>query len=90
MQYVLEGSTRREGRRLRIGVTLIRASDQTQVWSDAFDRELTSVLTLQHDVARGVAGALALRLRPAAGSVGETTSGEPRGLRGLPARVESC
>ncbi len=62
--YLLEGSTRREGNRVRISVTLIRVSDQTQVWTDSFDRELASILSLQNDVARGVANGLAVQLLP--------------------------
>ena len=63
--YLLEGSTRREGNRVRISVTLIRVSDQTQVWTESFDRELASILSLQNDVALGVANGLAVRLLPA-------------------------
>jgi TolB-like protein/Tfp pilus assembly protein PilF/predicted Ser/Thr protein kinase len=64
VDYVLEGSARREGGRVRISATLIRVSDQTQLWSDSFDRELSGILTLQTDVARGVASSLALTLLP--------------------------
>ena len=64
VDYVMEGSARREGNRVRISATLIRVSDQTQHWTDSFDRELASILALQGDVARGVAGSLALSLLP--------------------------
>jgi len=64
VDYVLEGSARREGSRVRINATLIRVRDQTQRWADSFERELTSVLVLQSDVARGVAKSLALTLLP--------------------------
>ena len=63
--YLLEGSTRREGNRVRISVTLIRVSDQTQVWTDSFDREMASILSVQNDVALGVANGLSMRLLPA-------------------------
>ena len=63
--YVLEGSARREGDRVRISATLINAGDRTQRWSQSFDRELSGFLTVQNDVARGVSGALALTLLPA-------------------------
>ncbi len=63
--YVLEGSARREGDRVRISATLINAGDRTQRWSQTFDRELSGFLTVQNDVARGVSGALALTLLPA-------------------------
>jgi serine/threonine-protein kinase len=65
VDYVLEGSARREGSRVRISATLIRAHDQTQRWSDSFERELSSILALQSDVALGVARSLALTLLPA-------------------------
>ena len=65
VDYVLEGSARREGSRVRISATLIQVRDQTQRWADNFDRELAGILSLQSDVARGVAGSLALTLLPA-------------------------
>jgi TolB-like protein/cytochrome c-type biogenesis protein CcmH/NrfG len=63
--YLLEGSARREGDRVRINATLIQVADQTQRWADSYDRPLTGVLALQYDVARGVAEALTLELLPA-------------------------
>ena len=60
----MEGSARREGNRVRISATLIQVRDQTQRWTDSFDRELAGILALQGDVARGVAGSLALALLP--------------------------
>jgi TolB-like protein len=63
--YVLEGSTRREGMRVRINATLVQVRDQAQRWSDTFERDLASILSLQNDIARGVAGSLALTLLPA-------------------------
>jgi serine/threonine-protein kinase len=62
--YVLEASARREGRRVRISTALIQVRDQTQRWSQTFERDLASILALQSDVARGVAGSLALTLLP--------------------------
>ena len=65
VDYVLEGSARREGNRIRINATLVQVRDRTQRWSQSFDRDLAGILTLQNDVARGVSGALALTLLPA-------------------------
>jgi TolB-like protein/Tfp pilus assembly protein PilF/predicted Ser/Thr protein kinase len=64
VDYVLEGSARREGNLVRISATLIRAHDQTQRWTDSFERELSGILAVQSGVARGVAGSLALTLLP--------------------------
>ncbi len=63
--YVLEGSARREAGRVRISAELIQVRDQTQLWADVYERELSGILALQADVARKVAGALALKLLPA-------------------------
>ncbi len=64
VDYVMEGSARREGNRVRISAKLIQMSDQTQRWSDSFERELSGILAVQNDVARGVVESLALTLLP--------------------------
>jgi TolB-like protein len=64
VDYVLEGSARQEGGRVRISATLVRVRDQTQRWADSFDRELAGILALQSDVARLVAESLSLTLLP--------------------------
>jgi TolB-like protein len=63
--YVLEGSARREGDRVRIAAELIDAGDQTQLWADSYEREMSGILAVQSEVAREVAEALALNLMPA-------------------------
>ncbi len=65
VEYALEGSVRREGSRVRVAADLIQVQDQTQLWGDAFEREMAGILALQNDVAREVAKALALTLLPA-------------------------
>lgn len=65
VDYVLEGSARREGNRVRISATLVEVRGQTQQWADSFDSELSSILALQSDIALGVASSLALTLLPA-------------------------
>jgi TolB-like protein/predicted Ser/Thr protein kinase len=62
--YVLEGSVRREGSRVRVSADLIEVRDQVQLWGDAFEREMSGILALQNDVAGEVAKALALKLLP--------------------------
>jgi TolB-like protein/DNA-binding winged helix-turn-helix (wHTH) protein len=66
VDYVLTGSTRREGDRIRISAELIRVRDHTQLWSETYERELASVLAVHSEVARRVASSLALRLLPEA------------------------
>ena len=65
VDYILEGSARREGGRIRISAELIQVGDQTQLWAESYDREVAGVLALQSDVARTVARSLALKLLPA-------------------------
>jgi TolB-like protein len=56
--HVLDGSVRRSGSRVRISAQLIACADQSTLWSDRFDRELTDVLMLQDEIAEAVAAAL--------------------------------
>ena len=65
VDYILEGSAQREAGRIRITADLIRVTDQTQLWSDRYERELAGILALQNEVAQMVAAALALKLLPA-------------------------
>jgi len=62
--YVLEGSLRRAGERVRVTAQLIQALDQTHVWAETYERDLGDVLVLESDVARAVARAIALKLTP--------------------------
>jgi TolB-like protein/DNA-binding winged helix-turn-helix (wHTH) protein/Tfp pilus assembly protein PilF len=58
--YVLEGSLRRSGSRIRIAAQLIDVSTQTQLWAETYDREIGDVLLTERDVAMRVAESLAM------------------------------
>jgi len=60
--YLLEGSVRRNGQRIRVTAQLIQANDQTHLWADSFDRDVNDVLKLQSDVARDIAARIQLTL----------------------------
>jgi len=62
--YVLGGSWRREGTRIRISAELIQVRDQIQIWNDTYERDMSGILALQSEVAGKVAGALAIKLLP--------------------------
>jgi serine/threonine-protein kinase len=62
--YVLEGSVRKAGRKIRISASLVQVRDETQIFSDAFENELSDVFAVQNEVAQGIAEALALELLP--------------------------
>jgi TolB-like protein/DNA-binding winged helix-turn-helix (wHTH) protein len=62
VQYVLEGSVRRDSGRVRVTTQLVRVKDQIPVWSREYDRELADLLTLQHEVAQEVADEMLVAL----------------------------
>jgi TolB-like protein/tetratricopeptide (TPR) repeat protein len=62
--YLLEGSTRRDGSRVRITARLVEAATETQLWSETYDRSTTDWLSVQADVAGRVARSLLRELVP--------------------------
>jgi TolB-like protein/Flp pilus assembly protein TadD len=62
---VLEGSVRREGKRVRINVQLIDAATDRHLWAQVYDRELTDMFAVQSELAREIARALKATLAPA-------------------------
>ena len=60
VQYVLEGSVRRDSDRVRITAQLIQARDQTSLWSREYDRELTDLLSLQSEISVEIADEIEL------------------------------
>ena len=66
-RYVIDGSVRKAGERVRITAQLIRTDSGVSVWSDSYDRELTDVFAIQEDIATAIAGALRISLGLAPG-----------------------
>jgi TolB-like protein/class 3 adenylate cyclase/Tfp pilus assembly protein PilF len=65
VRYVLEGSVRKAGKRVRITAQLIEAETGVHVWADRFDGSLDDVFDLQDQVATGVVGVIEPTLRQA-------------------------
>jgi TolB-like protein/Tfp pilus assembly protein PilF len=61
---ILEGSVRREGKRVRVNVQLINATNDEHLWANNYDRDLTDVFMLQSDLAREITSALQAKLSP--------------------------
>lgn len=61
-EYVLEGSVRRDARDVRIAAQLVQAKDQKIIWARQYDRELTSLLALQTEIAGEIADEIQLTL----------------------------
>jgi TolB-like protein len=76
VRYVLEGSVRKAGGRVRITAQLIDATSGTHLWADHFDGALEDVFDLQDRVATSVAGVIepALQAAETARSVGRPTT----------------
>ena len=68
VRYVLEGSVRKSGSRIRVTAQLIDATTEYHLWAERFDRQLKDVFAVQEEVARSVAGALAVALKPDEGA----------------------
>src|SRR5271170_5470132 len=62
--YVLTGTVRRAGARLRISAQLIDTRTDFPLWSERFDREMKDVFEIQDEMARKIAEALRVRLSP--------------------------
>src|SRR5258708_6718097 len=62
--YVLEGSVRRAGNKVRVTGQLIRAATDEHVWARAFDRELSDIFAIQEALATEIAGALKTAITP--------------------------
>ena len=60
--HLLEGSVRKMGDRVRIGVQLVNAVDGSQRWSDTYNRELKDIFAVQEEIAKAVADQLRVRL----------------------------
>ena len=65
VRYVLSGSVRRGGNRLRMSAQLADAESGAHVWAETFDRELADVFAIQDEVTRRIVDALKLKLTPA-------------------------
>jgi adenylate cyclase len=56
--YVLEGSVRKSGRRVRVTVQLIRADTNHHIMAERYDRDLTDLFELQDEITHAIAGAI--------------------------------
>jgi adenylate cyclase len=59
---ILEGSIRKYGSRIKITAQLIKAKENTHIWSETYDRELTDIFQIQNDIAEQIVEKLKLTL----------------------------
>jgi adenylate cyclase len=60
--YVLEGSVRRSGNRVRITAQLVDAQSGSHIWADRYDREITDMFEVQDEITQKIVGMLAVGL----------------------------
>jgi len=80
VRYVLEGSVRKAGNRVRIAAQLIDGATGGHLWAERYDRDLTDIFAVQDEVTREIVSALALKL-----TKGERRRIERRGTDNLEA-----
>jgi TolB-like protein len=65
VQYVVEGSVRKIGNRVRVTVQLIDASSTAHIWGEHYDRELDDIFAIQDEITQMIAARLARQARTA-------------------------
>ncbi|HUK61448.1 MAG TPA: adenylate/guanylate cyclase domain-containing protein [Stellaceae bacterium] len=68
VQYVLEGSIRKAGNRVRVNAQLIEAANGGHLWAERYDRNLTDIFEVQDDLTQQIVGALKITLTDSAKS----------------------
>src|SRR5260370_35312981 len=58
VRYVLEGSVRKSGRRIRVTIQLIRADTNHHITAERYDRDLTDLVDLRDETAHTIAGSI--------------------------------
>jgi TolB-like protein/DNA-binding winged helix-turn-helix (wHTH) protein/Tfp pilus assembly protein PilF len=81
VNYLLEGSVRLAGQRVRITAQLIQAGDQTHLWAESYETPLTDILNLQREIAQRITGSLRLELLPSQKSVATAAHFDPEAYR---------
>jgi TolB-like protein/DNA-binding winged helix-turn-helix (wHTH) protein len=89
VRYVLEGSVRRAGNRLRISAQLIDALSGSHHWAEQYDRELGEIFAVQDEITRSVVGAIEPRLLAAEGVRALARSADDLGAWELVARAQT-
>jgi TolB-like protein/DNA-binding winged helix-turn-helix (wHTH) protein/Tfp pilus assembly protein PilF len=84
VDYLLEGSVRRSGDRVKVTAQLIQVKDQTHLWADAYERRVADVLSLQDELSARIVGSLEARLAtaPPAAVVGTNPAAYEAYLKG--------
>ncbi len=74
VDFLLEGSVRRQDNRTRVSAQLVSASDGFHLWSDQYDREITDLFAVQDEIAASVVSAMKLKMESEAPSKRRTAN----------------
>ncbi len=66
VEYVVEGSVRKAGNRVRVTVQLVHAGSGEHIWAERYDRELTDIFELQDELCNAIVATMPGRLEAAA------------------------
>jgi TolB-like protein len=89
VRYILEGSVRRSGSRLRITAQLVDATTGGHLWADRYERQVGDLFAVQDDITRSVAAAIEPRLLAAEGIRALARSPQHLGAWELVARAQT-
>jgi adenylate cyclase len=64
VRYILEGSVRKAGGRVRITAQLVDGSSNDHIWAERYDRDLNDIFTLQDEISEAIVSALKFKLLP--------------------------
>ncbi len=87
VRYILEGSVRKAGNRVRITAQLVDALSGTHHWAQNYDRELTDIFELQDDITQSVTAAIEPKLVAAEGLRSQSRSAKDLGAWDLVMRA---
>ncbi len=90
VRYLLEGSVRKGGKRIRITAQLIDAVTGNHVWAERYDRELDDIFAVQDEITASIVGVVAPELIGAEMQRAPQGSGQPRCLGFGDARQLAC
>jgi adenylate cyclase len=62
--FILEGSVRKAGTRVRVSAQLISSESGAHIWADRYDRDLTDIFSIQDDITRAIVEQLKVKLLP--------------------------
>ena len=87
VKFVLEGSVRKAGAKVRVNGQLINGETGGHVWADRYDRDLTDIFAIQDEITHAIVEQLKVKLLPQERQVDRAgADGQHRGVHVLPAR----